>query len=48
VAETKKTRSKADRKDFDADAEELGHGKVTELVHEHHDAEHDEHGEKSG
>ena len=37
----KQARAKAEGKNLDADATELGNGEVAELVHQHHDAEHE-------
>ncbi len=45
AAEADEALAKADGEDFDPDAEKFGDGKMAELVHQNHDAEHDEHRE---
>ena len=41
AAPAEEPRAEADGKRFDANAAELGDGKVPEFVHDHHDAEED-------
>ena len=46
--ETKEALAKADRENFDPNAKEFRDGKVAEFMHEHHDAQHDQHGNEGG
>ena len=48
VAETEKTFAETHGEDFDPHAAQLGDGEVAELVHQDHDAEHNEHGNRAG
>jgi hypothetical protein len=48
VAETEKTFAETNGEDFDPHATQLGDGEVAELVHQDHDAKHNEHGNRTG
>ena len=48
VAEAEKTLAETHGEDFDPHAAQLGDGEVAKLMHQDHDAEHNEHGNRAG